>query len=176
MTSDNNPVLLPSVPGESARQYEAFSFWLQSGKVNARVVKHFGVNKGTVDNWKRRFNWEQRAMELEQKRAVQVYSKEHEVNELMGKIAVGASELVTRSGVEDYEAMVAVWRRTMTEMAEKDGGMTARDLRDMISARDMIDQIGRRIARLPVVYKQQVSSYGQGGQPLNNEEETITWT
>lgn len=171
--------LLASVEGESARAYEAFSFWLQSGgKSTKRTAEQFDVSEMTIGRWKKQFDWEARAMALEQSRAMQPYSKEAEVNEIMGRLAITASELVTRSGMTDYEAMVAAWRQMMVDVSEKDGGMTARDFKDLISAYDVIDQIGRRIARLPVQFKQTVTSYGQAGEPLSpaGEDNTISWT
>lgn len=172
--------LLASAEGESARIYEAFSFWLQSGgKSLKRTAEQFGVRENTVRTWRNTYKWEERAMAIEQARAIQPYSKEVKVNELMGKLAITASELVTRSGMTDYEAMVAAWRDLMVRKSEGDEVMTAREFKDMISAYDIIDQIGRRVARLPVVYKQTVTSYGQGGEPLtpaSGEEETISWT
>lgn len=165
-------------PGESARQYEAFSFWLQSGKQNRRVAKQFDLSEVTVSNWKRIYRWEERALEIERERAISPYSKEIAVNEAMGRIAIEATELVTRSGMQDYEAMLVAWRRIMTEANEGEAAMPARDFRDMINAYDVIDQIGRRVARLPNAYKQNVSSYGQGGEPLGGKpgaDDAIEW-
>lgn len=174
--SSGNSPLLPTIPGESARAYEALSFWIQSGKVNKRVAEQFNVTPMTVTNWKRDFRWEERALELERARAISPYSKELAVNEAMGKIAIEATELVTRSGLSDYEAMLVAWRRIMVEANDGEKAMPARDFRDMINAYDVIDQIGRRVARLPNAFKQNISSYGQGGgEPKPGAEETIEW-
>ncbi len=170
--------ILAGVPGESARAYEAFSFWVQSGKNNRRVAKHFGISEVTVSNWKSKFDWDARAIELERERAISPYSREIAVNEALGRVAIEASELVTRSGMDDYQAMLVAWRKIMTEANEKEEPMQARDFRDMINAYDVIDTIGRRVARLPVSFKQNISSYGNGGEPIGGKpggDDTIEW-
>jgi hypothetical protein len=128
----------------------------------------------TVARWKKAYKWEERALAVEQSRAMVPYSREAQVNDIMGTLAVQASEIVTRAGMADYEAMIAAWRQQM--MAEDLG---AREFKDLISAYDTIDQIGRRIARLPTQFKQTVSSYGQGGTPMvgaSDDEDKISWT
>lgn len=170
---------LPPEPNEKPRAYEAFLFWLQNGKVLQRAAEQMGVNINTIKRWRSIYHWDERALIFEQQRAITPYNKEQSINDMMNGYALAASEAVISTAMDDYNAMVALWRASIEEASRKEGGMTGKELRDFFAARDVLDQMGRRVARLPAAYKSTINAPGtnSNAQSIGDKhvEDEINW-
>jgi hypothetical protein len=124
----------------------------------AEIVKK---NGSLISRWGSNHNWVERA---------RLYDKARQEAEDAANIDVirNEQETIAQAGLRDFGRLYTIWSKAIDAMESGMEEFDAKKFNDLIRARDNLDKLGRRAARMPTTYKT-----GQGD--TKNDEKDSVW-
>lgn len=155
-------------PGESDIAYNAFRVYLNLEKrTYVATAEALGASKALVNYYSPKYNWRERARHYDNWKATQY--EENRINQVKRfQTTIVADETF------DYDLILKEWREIFKSHS---GDMSINELKQMISTRELIDGLGRRIAELPTTYAMStLAAQKKLERPQNDDTYVLGWS
>lgn len=157
-------------PSEGEAPYEAFMVYLKLGpeRTFEKAAAQLGKSKSLMSAWSQKFKWRERIRLYDNMLQLE---RDKNQQKIIKKAIISFQGELLRDEAEDYRKLLEKWRNQV----DNADALELKDFNTLVRTRMLIDEMGRRLAELPMTHMERHGSPKASDDDGDGQAMVIEW-